>query len=866
MNNPFNITDEQLHVLMRNYLIWYENYTREEDYIDYLHRIETYINDFLINKDFLINATEDDFFAKVFAYPRMLEGPVQMRLGEARMRNNLNLIKRNLKYIVDSEDDPIEKCHKVLNGSYKIDVFAKSFWSPILGAKYPATLPYWNNKTERFLRKLGINITTKKKSFKEKYRSLSGAFKYLNTLNTEMDFHHINHLTHYGTAVEEGIKLIDNFFTNFYPTLIKFINQSQTTDLHTSDYTKIFYDTNVKVSFGAGNSAKIPWIAFLLEDQKVSDGIYPVYLYYKEHGILILAYGISETNKPSDKWGNSTTGKTITQYFQENNLMPPQRYGTSYLFKAYNISELDENYKQNIDSDLIAIINEYKQNFVRNGKPNSIDSINKEEVYEFDTSITDKFYQDVSNIGFHFDKSLIYRFLASLSSKPFVILTGLSGSGKTKLAQAFVTWICESKENINKEEFSFSLPVNKSAIEHRGWTLPNEARTKYIKWIDKDIQIRIDNQIIDAQLYNPLQLFYEKKYNLNTNYEIGDKVNVSFINPIGSNILSQYLLIPVGADWTNREPLLGYPNALETGKYVTPENGVLELILNAKGNPTKPYFLILDEMNLSHVERYFADFLSAMESGEEIPLHQSLSDWKDDIPDKVKLPKNLFVIGTVNIDETTYMFSPKVLDRANVIEFRVTDSELENFLENPAKPDLDLINGKGVGMASDFVKLAKEKPDNFKESETLNKTLLEFFDELKKMGAEFGYRTASEIYSFCSKLNTLTKGEKATFAIEDMIDAAVLQKLLPKLHGSRKKMEPVLNSLAILCLNDEHKEELLKLKKGKNPNIGADLNKIIFDENMDIDNDKIRFKLSMEKILRMKKRVIQDGFTSFAEA
>ena len=83
----------------------------------------------------------------------------------------------------------------------------------------------------------------------------------------------------------------------------------------------------------------------------------------------------------------------------------------------------------------------------------------------------------------------------------------------------------------------------------------------------------------------------------------------------------QYCIVPVGADWTNREPLLGYPNALQTEQYIKPENGVLDLINRARLNEAKPYFLILDEMNLSHVERYFADFLSTMESGDAIPLH-----------------------------------------------------------------------------------------------------------------------------------------------------------------------------------------------------------------------------------------------------
>ncbi|MBK7561215.1 MAG: hypothetical protein IPI68_06745 [Chitinophagaceae bacterium] len=77
---------------------------------------------------------------------------------------------------------------------------------------------------------------------------------------------------------------------------------------------------------------------------------------------------------------------------------------------------------------------------------------------------------------------------------------------------------------------------------------------------------------------------------------------------------NQYCIVPVGADWTNREPLLGFPNALEKNNYVKPDNRVLDMIIEANRNESKPYFLILDEMNLSHVERYFADFLSVMES------------------------------------------------------------------------------------------------------------------------------------------------------------------------------------------------------------------------------------------------------------
>ena len=78
-------------------------------------------------------------------------------------------------------------------------------------------------------------------------------------------------------------------------------------------------------------------------------------------------------------------------------------------------------------------------------------------------------------------------------------------------------------------------------------------------------------------------------------------------------------LVAVGADWTSNEHVLGYPDGIDPGRYVRTK--ALDLIFNAAASPDIPHFLILDEMNLSHVERYFADLLSAIESGEALHLH-----------------------------------------------------------------------------------------------------------------------------------------------------------------------------------------------------------------------------------------------------
>lgn len=323
---------------------------------------------------------------------------------------------------------------------------------------------------------------------------------------------------------------------------------------------------------------------------------------------------------------------------------------------------------------------------------------------------------------------------------------------------------------------------------------------------------------------------------------------ISFASSLVNNKEKQMCVVSVGSDWTNREPLLGYPNALQQGKYVKPENGVLDLLIEANKaeNADKPFFLILDEMNMSYVERYFADFLSAMESKEKISLwNTDASDTikvnSDDVPQSIDLPQNLFIIGTINVDETTYMFSPKVLDRANVIEFKISPEEMTLFLQEMREVDSNSIIGKASEMGADFVEKSCNK--DFDKDDNAASTLQEFFNELKNVNAEFGYRTATEIFRFIcqAKANDDTPIKMTD---EEILDAAIVQKLLPKLHGSRKKLEPVLTQLWKLCFSGA----------GKDLNIAKD------------NVNKAQFKESADKILRMYESATANGFTSFAEA
>jgi len=216
------------------------------------------------------------------------------------------------------------------------------------------------------------------------------------------------------------------------------------------------------------------------------------------------------------------------------------------------------------------------------------------------------------------------------------------------------------------------------------------------------------------------------------------------------------------------------------------------------------------------------------------------------VPAKLKVPSNLFIIGTVNIDETTNMFSPKVLDRANTIEFRVSKNEMESFLGNIQDINMNALISKGANMSKAFLEMAAKKSFATKDVEVISQTLIKFFGELNKTGAEFGYRSATEILRLIHQLSEIDNG----LTTNEKIDIAIMQKLLPKLHGSRRKLTPILETLGSFCVSSD-----LKIIKD------------VFEKSdFDFNTVEVFYPLSLEKITRMYKGAIDNGFASYAEA
>jgi len=406
--------------------------------------------------------------------------------------------------------------------------------------------------------------------------------------------------------------------------------------------------------------------------------------------------------------------------------------------------------------------------------------------------------------GFYFDQALITAFYSALKTKGFVILSGLTGTGKTKLAQLFAELLCPNCFEKQSKEENTQNPKDEQNTQIAQNSSENQKQCK-----------------------------------------------------------CTYLFLPVRPDWRDTKALLGYYNPITKEYERTP---LLDFILDAinnyndainnKKNNAVPFFIILDEMNLSHVEYYFADFLSVLESGrdenywtkETIKLHNSekplLSNTKKEIPKEIKLPPNLYIIGSVNIDETTYMFSPKVLDRAFTIEFREVNfddylASLQNEENNLSEEELaelrkailkDLTNKK-----NDQVRFCGAVADKEEIIEALkwikeNKVRSEksIFDELKELNQilqpydlHFGYRVLDEIALFIKYatnapevVGKLDKDKEQ--ALKYAVDFAVFMKVLPKFHGPRQKLERPLWLVLNWCLESpekfDHKtfEELIK--------------------------------------------------------
>ena len=230
------------------------------------------------------------------------------------------------------------------------------------------------------------------------------------------------------------------------------------------------------------------------------------------------------------------------------------------------------------------------------------------------------------------------------------------------------------------------------------------------------------------------------------------------------------VVCPVRPEWTDPTALTGYYDVLSNRYNVPP---FLEAVILAEAHPTSPVFVVLDEMNLARIEYYLSDVLSCIETGEPLHLHPSNVPLEGSngrsIPPELDIPRNLFVTGTINIDETTNPISDKVLDRAMMINMSGTD--VSGFLNDMATRESELQNA--CGSCQDILEKAHQL--------------------MAAHGLEFGYRVAEEVVRYLRFAE-----DNLGIPVDEAKDQLMVQKVLLKLRGNERQRNLLTGLLTVL--------------------------------------------------------------------
>ncbi|WP_079508824.1 MrcB family domain-containing protein [Mesobacillus jeotgali] len=522
-------------------------------------------------------------------------------------------------------------------------------------------------------------------------------------------------------------------------------------------------DYVVTGSVGQGVWAHVPWIAIMNRSVTVSTqrGYYIVYLFSEDMSsvYLTLAQGVTETSREAIQIIKEEIRRSVPlsskvrkddDFYLGNSPRAKAYAQSTALYIPYDNENMPD--ESELLADLEEMINIY-ENFIsiKNGSVHfryegDIMSENPHDVtrekfeYLSYNDLVTYIYSFIKGKGFYYEKEEVINLFLSLKTKPFVIISGISGTGKTKIVQ----WFAESV----------------GATEKNG----------------------------------------------------------------------QFSLIPIRPDWNDGSDLLGYVDIKGEFK----EGPLTKVIKNAHLNPDLPYFVLLDEMNLARVEYYFSDILSVMESRKwengEVVSSTLLSS--DVYGEDLTLPNNLYIIGTVNMDETTHPFSKKVLDRANTIEFNRVNLGNLAFLT-----ELEEVEPKVIGhdrFASKYLHLKDVYKENKELVTRATDELVKINESLQLINAHVGYRVRDEICFYLAY-----NEESNLMKFENAFDHCIMQKILPRIAGSDTRVEQLLRELYSLFANKDYEED------GQN----------------DIQNAK--YPRSAAKVAEMLGRLRNDGFTSF---
>jgi len=515
----------------------------------------------------------------------------------------------------------------------------------------------------------------------------------------------------------------------------------------------------------------------------------------------------------------------------------------------------------------------------------------------------EQYFKNYKEAGFHFPNSLLTTYALSLATKPFVILSGISGTGKTKIAQLFrvprvnnevVTDAVRDANPLSIKvtaefgRFNFPQQILTSLLteeELQDWEAKAEDfkqrgnignfTNTYILNVEDEFGTfklgfygqRAVSPLLRVRFFksnrDKISPEYDATEHLTKFYKVGDVLELEktgdknyIVKSVNNDLVKKKLtefelstienhcFISVRSDWTDNNELLGYFNLIEK-KYHVPS--FLEFVLTARNNPEYPFFVILDEMNLSKVEHYFSDILSCSESRiqtaegitqESIVLHNGTDRLETDsenfeyISNKIEIPFNLFITGTVNIDESTYSFSPKVLDRANVIEFNDVD-----LLAYGGK-EIEDTNIFSLQKFPDFTQFTVPAKFYYELlSDEIKSFLVALNSILKNHNLHFGYRVANEIALYLH--NTKQFISEDSKILTQAIDFQLIQKVFPKLNGDYATLEQPLREVILFLSGDS--------------------------EISNVDAQKTSFPNTVKKLQNIYSKLSKTGYASFIE-
>ncbi len=313
----------------------------------------------------------------------------------------------------------------------------------------------------------------------------------------------------------------------------------------------------------------------------------------------------------------------------------------------------------------------------------------------------------------------------------------------------------------------------------------------------------------------------------------------SLVTAFSKAIGGEVKIIPVKPSWTDTEDLLGFYNPIEQAYVPTP---FLDALVEAKKNKDKLHLICLDEMNLAHIEYYFAEFLSKLEANNESPVielyskaiydeileeisytinlmsgdkvsvtSEELSKWCEEnekeytkeminlkkrinfiekYPALFEIPKNVRFIGTMNVDETTKHISPKVIDRSFVIE--LCKDNRENINEN----ELEIIEQKFVKADSFDMKnitLSENSEEIINEIEYINDQFLINLD------SDFNNRGEKHIRKYLMNMESYDFDIDRKSIISDLIYLKVLPRINTSFKSKNDEKYLVWNELNNRC-------------------------------------------------------------------